>query len=140
MKILKIISLVLSSFLLLFSLNTALAADDEEGELDNEELYISMSPHFTTNLSDAKGFHLLQLKANVGVIGHATRKLVKLHMPAIRHELIMHFTSLKVASLKGSKNRAALAKKAKEIIQAGIAKYDAEAKVDSFLIQSIVVE
>jgi flagellar basal body-associated protein FliL len=138
MKILKIISLVLSSFLLLFSLNTALAADDEG--VDNEELYISMSPHFTTNLSDAKGFHLLQLKANVGVIGHATRKLVKLHMPAIRHELIMHFTSLKVASLKGSKNRAALAKKAKEIIQAVIAEYDEEAKVDSFLIQSIVVE
>jgi flagellar FliL protein len=140
MKILKIISLVLSSFLLLFSLNTALAADDEEGELDNEELYISMNPHFTTNLSGSKGYHLLQLKANVGVIGHATRKLVKLHMPAIRHELIMHFTSLKVASLKGSKNRAALAKKAQEIVQSVIAKYDEEAKVDSFLIQSIVVE
>jgi len=115
-------------------------ADDEEGELDNEELYISMSPHFTTNLSGSKGHHLLQLKANVGVIGHATKKLVKLHMPAIRHELIMHFTSLKVASLKGSKNRAALAKKAQEIIQAVIAKYDEEAMVDSFLIQSILVE
>ena len=32
------------------------------------------------------------------------------------------------------------AKKAKEIIQAVIAEYDAEAKVDSFLIQSIIVE
>ncbi len=132
----------LSSILLLFYLNTGMAEEEQTplANNDKEEIYISLNPHFTTNLTGSKGTHFLQLKAQVMVIGQKTKEAVKLHMPAIRHALLMYYTSLGVNDLSTAEQKKALVEHSRMLIQKILRKYDKYAQVEGFYIMSMVVQ
>ena len=76
--------------------SSALGADDQAKP---PAIYVSMHPHFLTNLADGKSF--VQIKAQAMVSNEATQTALRLHMPAVRHELLMLLGEMKATDLKG---------------------------------------
>ncbi len=74
-------------------------AEEEAQEPASKSIYVSMHPHFLTNLADGK--HFVQIKAQAMVANEETQSALKLHMPAVRHELLMLLGDMQAADLKG---------------------------------------
>jgi flagellar FliL protein len=78
----------------------------EEKEDPNGVRYVELKPKFVVNLSETKRY--LQISVQLLIEGSATADLVKKHMPAIKHELIMLFSDRPTDSLQTMEQREAL--------------------------------
>lgn len=98
------------SFLLFF--NTAYAGDDESGEPLIE--YIEMKPKFTVNLE--KPGKYLVVSVQLMVEGEKFIERIKMHLPALRHELIMLYSGRSSVDLQTMEQREELRVESKKSI------------------------
>ena len=125
-----------------FALATAAYANTEEGEglIKAKPIYVSMLPHFLVNLTNSDGQKFMQIKANTLVANKNTAEALTLHMPAVRHEILLKLTSLSPEDVRTSTQKEALREDITEIIRVTLrelAEYD---DVKGFYITSVVIQ
>ena len=125
-----------------FALATSAYANTEEGEglIKAKPIYVSMLPHFLVNLTNSDGQKFMQIKANTLVANKNTEEALKLHMPAVRHEILLKLTSLSPEDVRTSTQKEALREDITEIIRVTLrelAEYD---DVKGFYITSVVIQ
>lgn len=112
-----------------------------EGDKDTKApaIYVSMHPHFLTNLADGKSF--VQIKAQAMVSNEATQTALRLHMPAVRHELLMLLGEMKAADLKGVEQKQKFLDSAVAVMREVLTEMQAEAAdVEGMFITSMVIQ
>lgn len=102
------------------------AQDDNEQEGPVLE-YIEMAPKFTVNLDKPRKYLLINVQLMVE--GKDNAEKVKKHMPALRHELIMLYSDLKVNDLETMEQREDLRQKSIDMVKKTLEKY---ANIDGF--------
>lgn len=82
--------------------------------------YIEITPKFVVNLLEPKKY--LSINVQLLIEGAGADALIKKHMPAIKHELIMLFSDRSIESLQSMEQREALRQAAVETIHKTINK------------------
>jgi len=82
--------------------------------------YIEITPKFVVNLLEPKKY--LSINMQLLIEGAGADALIKKHMPAIKHELIMLFSDRSIESLQSMEQREALRQAAVETIHKTIDK------------------
>lgn len=115
-----------------------LASGDAEAE-KTPGIYVSMHPHFLTNLAGGKQF--VQIKAQAMVSNEATQSALRLHMPAVRHELLMLLGDMRAEDLKGVAQKQAFLDNAVAVMRTVLTDRHAEAAdVQGMFITSMVIQ
>ena len=116
------------------------AGASEEGQAAKPpSIYVSMHPHFLTNLADGK--HFVQIKAQAMVANEETESALQLHMPAVRHELLMLLGDMQAADLKGVKQKQQFLEHAVEVMRDVLTERQAAAAdVEGMFITSMVIQ
>ncbi|MDH3452664.1 MAG: flagellar basal body-associated FliL family protein [Gammaproteobacteria bacterium] len=114
-------------------------AGGEKEQAETPAIYVSMHPHFLTNLADGKRF--VQIKAQAMVSNEATQSALRLHMPAVRHELLMLLGDMQAADLKGVKQKQLFLDNAVAVMREVLTARQAEATdVEAMFITSMVIQ
>lgn len=118
------------------------AADDAEGDpaKKSKPIYVSMLPHFTVNLAGSNGQKFMRIKANTLVKDKETEAALKLHMPAIRHNVLMKLTHLKPKDVRSAKQKSQLMKDVTDVIRTTLAELGENSEVKGFYITSLVTQ
>jgi flagellar protein FliL len=82
--------------------------------------YVEITPKFVVNLLEPKKY--LSINVQLLIEGAGVDALIKKHMPAIKHELIMLFSDRSIESLQSMEQREALRQAAVETIHKTINK------------------
>lgn len=116
-----------------------LAAASEEAQ-DKEAIYVSMHPHLLTNLAGGRQF--VQMKAQALVNNEDTQQALQLHMPAVRHALLMHLGELRPEELRSVQQKQKFLDDAVAIMREVLDKYAAGvgAGVEGMFITSMVIQ
>jgi len=102
-------------------------------------IYVSMHPHFLTNLADGKKF--VQIKAQAMVSNEATQEALRLHMPAVRHELLMLLGDMQATDLSGVERKQLFLDNAVAVMREVLTTRHAEASdVQGMFITSMVIQ
>ncbi len=115
------------------------AGEAEDGKPTS--IYVSMHPHFLTNLAGGRRF--VSIKAQALVNNEVTRDALTLHMPAIRHELLMMLAEKGAEDLNGVEQKQAFLDAAAGIMREVLARYADEetgAGVEGMFITSMVIQ
>lgn len=80
-------------------------------------IYLDLSPAFVVNLESDSDVRYLQVEITVMVHSEEDVELVKLHMPVIRHYLMLLFSSQDFSELKTKEGKETLQADALEVIQ-----------------------
>lgn len=110
-------------FVLLFTLvflPCMVMADDDENAKPTLE-YLEMTPKFTVNLAEKRRY--LLVKVQLLIKGQANVDRISVHMPAMRHEIIMYLSGKSEADLKTTVQREAVRKEVLDRIEAVLDKY-----------------
>jgi len=101
---------------------SAAVANEEakESEAEAGVKYLEMTPKFTVNLAEPKKFLLINVQLLVE--GAGTIAVVKKHMPALRHELVMLYSGRPSESLQTMEQREALRQETTDVIRKTLAK------------------
>ncbi|MGZ5031454.1 MAG: flagellar basal body-associated FliL family protein [Methylobacter sp.] len=101
---------------------SAAVANEEakESEAEAGVKYLEMTPKFTVNLAEPKKFLLINVQLLVE--GADTIAVVKKHMPALRHELIMLYSGRPSEGLQTMEQREALRQETTDVIRKTLAK------------------
>jgi flagellar FliL protein len=120
----------------------ALAADGEETKSDDysKPIFVSMLPHFLVNLADNLGQRFMQLKAKTQVADKATERALMLHMPAVRHYILMKLCHLRPQDVRSSEQKEELRQELTEIIRATLLSLSDSQDVKGFYITSLVIQ
>ena len=124
--------LLLFGLLLLTLATGAVRAQDA-----NRPIYVSLLPHFVVNLG---GADLMQIKAQVLVGDPDTEAAMKLHMPAIRHHLLMLFSDLDKQSIDSAEEKEKLTVDALAVIRNTLKERGAPDQVSGFFITNLVIQ
>gem|GEM_PF-2488220 len=121
--------------------NPLAAEDTEDGMplLKKKPIYVSMLPHFTVNLQGG-GVRFMRLKANTLVANDDTKAALKLHMPAVRHNVLMKLAHLSGADLDSGEEKDALREEIADIIRDTLREAEAADDVRGFFITSLVIQ
>ena len=96
--------LILFSLAMAFGLAQVQAAEEEEVAAKSSA-YVSLGDPMVLNLSGGKRLTFLQISADV-LIGDAdAESTIKMHVPAIRHSLIMLLSEQKASDIKSPSKR-----------------------------------
>lgn len=127
---------------ILLCFNPAWSADDEEGEeVSKTSAYVSLGGPMVLNLSnDNKRLTFLQLKADILVEDSDSEAVIKTHVPAIRHELIVLLSEQNAHDMKSSTKREEIRKIASTQIQALIADLTGIKDASDVLFSSFLVQ
>jgi len=137
-----LLSLLLAASAALAALASApLAAETEDGMplLKKKPIYVSMLPHFTVNLQGG-GVRFMRLKANTLVANDDTKQALKLHMPAVRHNVLMKLAHLSGEDLDSGEDKDALREEIANIIRDTLREAEAPDDVRGFFITSLVIQ
>lgn len=135
---LKLLVPLLSAAIALTWSSSGIAGGDSEGAKP-PSIYVSMHPHFLTNLAGGKKF--VQIKAQAMVSNEATQTALRLHMPAVRHELLMLLGDMQAADLKGVKQKQQFLDNAVAVMREVLTTRRAEAAdVEGMFITSMVIQ
>lgn len=86
----KRLNILLTALWLLAFNATSFAADDEQTPPEKNTGYVSLGDTMVLNLAtDSNRLTFLQLKADVLVRNEDAKEIVEVHIPAIRHKLIV---------------------------------------------------
>ncbi len=113
----RVLFLLLS---LMFWNGHAFAEDGENVEAEVE--YLEMKPKFTINLATPKKY--MVINAQLLVEGDKHIEKITKHMPLLRHELIMLYTSQRVEDLATMEQREKLRKKSKQVLIDALDQFD----------------
>ncbi len=117
-----------------------LAADEEEAVVKTSA-YISLGDAMVLNLSnESRRLTFLQLKADVLIADSDAEDLIKTHIPAIRHKLIVLLSEQKANEMKSSAKREEIRKIATAQIQELMVELANSSEVTDVLFSSFLVQ
>ncbi|MCP4431308.1 MAG: hypothetical protein GY806_10045 [Gammaproteobacteria bacterium] len=117
-----------------------LAADEEEAVVKSSA-YISLGDAMVLNLSnESRRLTFLQLKADVLIADSDAEDLIKTHIPAIRHKLIVLLSEQKANEMKSSAKREEIRKIATAQIQELMVELANSSEVTDVLFSSFLVQ
>ena len=119
----------------------ARAAEDEEAEVVKvENAYVSLGDALVLNLRGKKRNTFLQLSADILVRDSDSEDTIKMHIPAIRHSLIVLLSEQEARDIKSPEKREAIRKIATTQIKTLIAELSGNEDVSDVLFSSILVQ
>lgn len=130
--------LILCAFILLLSVTQAQAATEES--VAATSAYISLGDPMVLNLSGTNRLTFLQISADVLVSDSDVEETVKLHVPAIRHSLIMLLSEQKASDIKSPNKREEIRQQATAQVQSLIADLSGNNDISDILFSSILVQ
>ena len=125
------------------SVSTVWAAEEEENAeaVVKTSAYVSLGDAMVLNLStNNRRLTFLQVKADVLVGDSDAEDLIKTHIPAIRHELIVLFSEQNANDMKSSTRREEIRKVATAQVQEVIADLTGNKDVTDVLFSSFLVQ
>ena len=125
-------------FILLLGIGLARAADEEDAPKNSA--YISLGEPMVLNLSGTKRLTFLQISADVLIADEGEERDLKLHVPAMRHSLIMLLSEQKAGDIKSPGKREEIRQQATARIKGLIADLHGEDEVTDVLFSSILVQ
>ena len=131
--------LILSAMMLLMVFTPASAAE-EEAEAKASSAYVSLGDPMVLNLSGSRRLTFLQLSADVLVSDSSAEETIKIHVPAIRHSLIMLLSEQKAGDIKSPARREEIRLQATSQVQALIADLSGSDVASEILFSSILVQ
>ncbi len=120
----------------------AVAAEDDAVVTGSysKPIFVSMLPHFLVNLADNLGQRFMQLKAKTQVADKATESALKLHMPAVRHYILMKLSHLRPQDIRSSEQKEELRQEITEIIRTTLLALADNQEVKGFYITSLIIQ
>ena len=127
---------------ILFSISgQSLHAADEEEVVSKASAYVSLGDSMVLNLSnDNSRLTFLQVKADVLIADEDAKDLIKTHIPAIRHELIVLLSEQKAGDMKTAAKREEIRKTATAQVQALMQELADSQEVSDVLFSSFLVQ
>jgi len=119
------------------------SAEENESEevIEKSAAYISLGGPMVLNLSnDNRRLTFLQLQADILVEDSNSEEMIKAHVPAIRHELIVLLSEQKVSDMKSSAKREEIRKIATAQVQELIVDLTGSQDVGDVLFSSFLVQ
>ena len=102
--------------------------------------YVSLGEPLVLNLDGGNKLSFLQISADVLVTDSDAKHAVKLHVPAIRHKLIMLLSERKTGDIKSPATREEIRQQATIEVKQLIAELSGEEEVSEVLFSSILVQ
>ena len=130
--------LILCTIILLLGFTQAEAAEDEPATTTSA--YVSLGDPMVLNLSGTKRLTFLQSSADVLISDADAEETIKLHVPAIRHSLIMLLSEQKASDIKSPDKREEIRQQATAQVQSLIVALSGSADVNDILFSSILVQ
>ncbi len=134
-------------FTILFTSTQVLAAEEKTGEDDGEEVvaktlsYVSLGKPMVLNLSSkASRLTFLQVQADVLIDDSEAEELIKTHIPAIRHELIVLLSEQNASDMKSPGKREEIRKIATAQVQELMAELADNENISDILFSSFLVQ
>lgn len=119
----------------------AWSAEDEEEEVKLESIYISLGSPLVLNLSSKRSRNTyLQLTADVLVKDSDSEELIKTHIPAMRHQLIVLLSEQPARDMKSPSKREEIRKLAAAKIQELVAELSNNEDISDVLFSSFLVQ
>ncbi len=118
------------------------AEEAEDGEVKvKTSTYISLGDSMVLNLSnDNRRLTFLQIKADVLISDSSAEELIKTHIPAIRHKLIVLLSEQKANDMKSASKREEIRKIATTQVQELIAELSGSNDISDILFSSFLVQ
>ena len=130
---------IISLLLILFS--PLSVAAEEEATIKAKPSYVSLGDPMVLNLStDSKRLTFLQLKADVLVNSDDAKEIVKKHIPAIRHQLIVLLSEQKSIDMKTTAKREEVRQLATAQIREMIENMTANKDIEEVLFTNFLVQ
>ena len=127
--------------LLILSLGiTGAIAAEEQAPPTGDSAYVSIGDPMVLNLSGTRKLTFLQISADVLVSDSDAEEAVKVHIPAVRHSLIMLLSEQKAADIKSPGTREEIRKIATANVKRLIADLSGNEAVSEVLFSSILVQ
>jgi len=133
--------LIIFGLMMVLGPGYAHAADEEEEEAAaKSSAYVSLGDPLVLNLSGGKRLTFLQISADV-LIGDAdAESTIKMHVPAIRHSLIMLLSEQKASDIKTPARREEIRQQATSRVKGLIAELSGSDDISDVLFSSILVQ
>ena len=131
--------LILCAMILLLGYAQAQAAEEAE-KVSTTSAYISLGDPLILNLSGAKRLTFLQISADVLISDADAEETIKIHVPAIRHSLIMLLSEQKAIDIKSPNRREEIRQQATTQVKALIADLSGNRDISDILFSSILVQ
>ena len=130
--------LILCAIVLLLGITQAWAAEDEPAPTFSA--YVSLGDPMVLNLSGTSRLTFLQISADVLVSDSDAEDTIKLHVPAIRHSLIMLLSEQKASDIKSPDKREEIRRQATAQVQSLMVDLSGSNDVSDILFSSILVQ
>ena len=133
--------LILCTIILLLGFTQARAAEDEPAPTSSaSSAYVSLGKPMVLNLSGTKRLTFLQISADVLVSDANAEETIKVHVPAIRHSLIMLLSEQKASDIKSPDKREEIRQQATAQVQSLMVALSGSTEVSDILFSSILVQ
>ncbi len=135
--------LILCSMLFMLGFGQAFAADEaEQAEqaAPKSTAYVSLGDPMVLNLSGGKRLTFLQISADVLISDADAESTIEIHVPAIRHSLIMLLSEQKAKDIKSPAKREEIRQQATARVKGLIAELSGSQDVSDVLFSSILVQ
>jgi flagellar FliL protein len=130
--------LILCKLILLLGFTQAWAAEDEPAPTTSA--YVSLGDPMVLNLSGTKRLTFLQISADVLISDADAEETIKIHVPAIRHSLIMLLSEQKASDIKSPDKREEIRQQATAQVQSLMVALSGSTEVSDILFSSILVQ
>lgn len=132
--------LILCSMIFFLGIGQAYAADEAEEAAPKSSAYVSLGDPMVLNLSGGKRLTFLQISADVLVADSDAERTIKVHVPAIRHSLIMLLSEQNAKDIKSPVRREEIRQQATARVKGLIADLSGSQDVSDVLFSSILVQ
>ena len=102
--------------------------------------YVSLGEPLVLNLDGGNRLSFLQISADVLVTDSDAKDAVELHVPAIRHKLIMTLSERKTGDIKSPAKREEIRQQVTSEVRQMIAELSDDAEISEVLFSSILVQ
>lgn len=132
--------MIRNSLLLIFATMSLFAQAEEAGEAQTEEvIYVDLKPSFVANYQSRK-MGYLKTDVTLKVVGGKTAEAVDRHQPAIRHHLVMLFSSQTPETLNTLEGKQQLKDSALSEVLTALQDEGEPAQVEEILFTSFIVD
>lgn len=132
--------LIICSMIFFLGIGQAYAADEAEEAAPKSSAYVSLGDPMVLNLSGGKRLTFLQISADVLVADSDAERTIKVHVPAIRHSLIMLLSEQNAKDIKSPVRREEIRQQATARVKGLIADLSGSQDVSDVLFSSILVQ
>ena len=129
---------IIGMFILLLA--TTRAGATEEVTTPATSAYVSLGDPLVLNLSGTGRLTFLQISADVLISDSDAQETIEIHVPAIRHSLIMLLSEQKASDIKSPHKREEIRQQATARVRSLIADLSGNDNVGAILFSSILVQ